>query len=1263
MRRDQIGHATVIAAVLAVGIVSLRGDQNLVISGSLPSLENRELPIGTGLILGRVLEADSRTPVAGAVVYLSLTTGAAATSVMTDEQGRFVFTDLPQGTYFLRSSRPGYVAGAYAKRLPEETGRDDQAFVLDDDQRLSDVRLTMWRHAAIGGTVVDETGEPVVGITVRALPRRIVAGRAQYRLDFSLTTDRTDDRGMFRLSSLTPGEYVVVVPNVTGAVPKNRAIPVSTTTTPSSLTESSSGGLRWITASGSLRSSGIDIGDDYLLVTGGPGTLRLPGFAGISSEGKVLAYETQFYPGVPTIARASVVTLRPGEDRSGVDFQLRAVPTVRVSGTVTALSGPPGELMLRLVSVETATALSVDPEIAQTVSTADGQFSFLGVPPGDYHIRVSRTPRPAPSPSSNTVTVLGPAGSSTRVLDRPSARPPLPDTPTLWGDTAVSVGQQDVSGVPVALRAGARIKGRVEFDGTGSPPLDRLSIYLERADGVEPANFSILTGQVDDQGNLTTYGQTPGQYFVRVPYSVPNWHFKGAMLGDRDLSIVPVDLGEQDVSGVVLKFSDRSASEIGGAVRNDRGLPAETATVIVFPVDRQLWTDTGANPRNLRCVGTRAEGRYNVTGLPPGQYFVAATDTPVAAWAEASHLERLARQAARIQLSDGETRTQDLTLPRRNPAPDDQAPHQDAGHGPWVDERLSQDAVRDARPASVGGSGVISGIVVTAGERPQPVRRAQVTLGGAGLGPPARVVVTDATGRFTFDRLPVGRFSLSASKPAYLTTSHGAKQPGRAGISINLTEGQKVGDITLSLVRGAVIAGTIRDERGQAIRGAAVEVLRYRVVNGERRLMGSGVGETTDDRGAYRIFELEPGDYIVAASVRSMFGNVRTITEADITAATQAVKRTSGRGSPQVRPATVTLAPIFYPGTPDVSAATFVTVRPEEEKTDIDFAFRLIPTARIEGVVVNPGGSLPPTTEVRIVNIGKPTGFTAAIDFMMLLPLRPKPDGTFVFSGLAPGSYALAVTTTGPASGRGRGTATAETLWAMTELIVAGTDLSNITLTLQPAMTISGAVSFEGTSLPAPNRAAMRVSLTPILTGTEISVGQLSAMASADGTCTFTGVMPGRYAVRALPPAGATGWLQKSVAVAGREVTDEIVEVRAGESVAGVSVVFTDRPADLTGMLLNTSGQAAPDYFIILFPADQAQWRSLTRRIQQVRPGTDGRFMFRSLLPGSYLLAAVTDVETGEWFDPAFLQKLKDLAIPLTIAEGENKVQDIRIAR
>ena len=36
-------------------------------------------------------------------------------------------------------------------------------------------------------------------------------------------------------------------------------------------------------------------------------------------------------------------------------------------------------------------------------------------------------------------------------------------------------------------------------------------------------------------------------------------------------------------------------------------------------------------------------------------------------------------------------------------------------------------------------------------------------------------------------------------------------------------------------------------------------------------------------------------------------------------------------------------------------------------------------------------------------------------------------------------------------------------------------------------------------------------------------------------------------------------------------------------------------------------------------------------------------------------------VEPGEWYDPAFLQRLLPSAVKVTVAEGEKKVQDLKI--
>jgi len=96
-------------------------------------------------------------------------------------------------------------------------------------------------------------------------------------------------------------------------------------------------------------------------------------------------------------------------------------------------------------------------------------------------------------------------------------------------------------------------------------------------------------------------------------------------------------------------------------------------------------------------------------------------------------------------------------------------------------------------------------------------------------------------------------------------------------------------------------------------------------------------------------------------------------------------------------------------------------------------------------------------------------------------------------------------------------------------------------------------------------------------------------------------------------------------------------------------------------MLQTAAGRPAPDYFIILFPAEEHLWLPQSRRIRALHPDNEGKYRAPNLPAGEYLLCAVTDVAQFEWFDPAYLAQLKPAAIRLMIAEGDRKAQDLRI--
>ena len=120
--------------------------------------------------------------------------------------------------------------------------------------------------------------------------------------------------------------------------------------------------------------------------------------------------------------------------------------------------------------------------------------------------------------------------------------------------------------------------------------------------------------------------------------------------------------------------------------------------------------------------------------------------------------------------------------------------------------------VRDAANVVTTGTAQISGSVLTDDALPAPVRRATMTLTGDRSGVQL-VAVTDDDGQFTFTSLLADRYTVSAAKGGYLPWRYGSKRPGGSGTPIVVSEGQRVA-IVMTVIRGSVLTGTIRDEQG-----------------------------------------------------------------------------------------------------------------------------------------------------------------------------------------------------------------------------------------------------------------------------------------------------------------------------------------------------------------------------------------------------------------------------------------------------------------
>ena len=252
--------------------------------------------------------------------------------------------------------------------------------------------------------------------------------------------------------------------------------------------------------------------------------------------------------------------------------------------------------------------------------------------------------------------------------------------------------------------------------------------------------------------------------------------------------------------------------------------------------------------------------------------------------------------------------------------------------------------------------------------------------------------------------------------------------------------------------------------------------------------------------------------------------------------------------------------------------------------------------------------------------------------------------------------------------GRG-GSPPAMTLWASTDISVNGVDLTGIDLRLQPGMDLAGRIAFEASMLPIPtDLSRITVQLSPAPTaGISVAVNAPRITPENDGTFNLEGIAPGRYLLSATQPVVGTtsgaAWSMKSVRLGDVDVTDGGFEIRPNEPTRNVVLTFTDKVTELSGTLLDPANRPSQALSIIMFSTDRSQWTSRSRRLRPpLRPGTDGKFKFTGLAPGEYFLAALGDFEQADVLKPDFLEQVAAAAMKITLAEGEKKVQDVRIA-
>ena len=544
---------------------------------------------------------------------------------------------------------------------------------------------------------------------------------------------------------------------------------------------------------------------------------------------------------------------------------------------------------------------------------------------------------------------------------------------------------------------------------------------------------------------------------------------------------------------------------------------------------------------------------------------------------------------------------------------------------------------RDTRPAARAGDSAITGRVTTSEGR--PLARARVMLRGASAsGTSTQVIisngvatsgnfwqqVTDANGQFAFDNIPAGSYLLSASHNRYLAAQYGQQYVGQPGRPIELGAGERL-RADLVAVRGSAITGRVFDETGEPLTDVSVQVYRY-VIDGQTRQLVPAGGRpyASNDIGQYRIANLPPGDYVIAAQLRG-----------------EVLPEQAAAGTREGYAAT------YYPGTPSPESAQTVRVSPGNDAANIDFVLQPTRMVQASGVILTASGQPASNTQLWVAPIGSD---------LVATPSRPvarvMQNGAFVVSDLTPGDYMLKAQYSAPIP-RPQPVAPGAAVpppmrardmeYGTLRISVGPYPIDGLTLQLRPGARVTARFQADA---PLTGRAMMM--LTPDEPG-PISVAV--PLQPADPGVANVG--PGTYrpAISGLPE----GWVLDRVMSGARDITGEGIVVRDASPIDLVLHV-TSRGAVIAGTAAASSASAAPaDYTVVVLPASHAERSRAAGNVKVARPDQRGTFAVRGLRAGTYFVAALEYADPNQLYNPAFWARVEPHAIRVTVSAGETR--------
>ncbi|HKG13218.1 MAG TPA: carboxypeptidase-like regulatory domain-containing protein, partial [Pyrinomonadaceae bacterium] len=545
------------------------------------------------------------------------------------------------GSYFAFLDIPGVLSPVGFARVSEMRGRGLPDFtearkffdmVEVDGKQDSRVTVRARRGAALSGRVVYADGDPAVNVNVNLMRRGPDGKLEKFLAGINITALaglKTDDRGVFRMSGLPPGEYVIAV------------------------------------------SEQVEHGDK-----GGEGGMRDP-TAGVLEALAGQQFLMTFYPSATSVKEAVVIKAEAGVERPGLDITIPDRALHAVGGVVRGGSDKRPVANARVSIVSREEGAGSDSAFAperytsrnSTTTGADGRWEFSEIPEGSYTINVKPSEESEEDPAAevavtnrnapydgNTNSGNMNGGYGYRGSRRKKKKGYAPARRDL------QVIESDLSDVNVELNEGARVSGSVTYEGDKSAGYGYLTLRRVPEGAAARETDDVSSAYVSD--NRFDLGGLPaGKYFLRfVAYAEEGRAFVKSMTWNgRDLLREPLELGEGAAAeGVRVTVSTHPSKLRVRAAGGPRRGSLRGFFVTLIPSDIAGWSPYA---QQLSC-DTDEDGACEIAA-PPGEYRVVALPASSSTGSFEEELKRRALTAPRATLAAGETKDFEVVLPEK----------------------------------------------------------------------------------------------------------------------------------------------------------------------------------------------------------------------------------------------------------------------------------------------------------------------------------------------------------------------------------------------------------------------------------------------------------------------------------------------------------------------------------------------------------------------------------------------------------------------